>query len=215
MRTEPHLRLLGLSNWPHGPLKLATMNTVVLGHQGSARHPQAEAHAGRAEYRSAESASLEQAPAGAAAPRADVRADATERIAKLVVMRAALVVGSVAAVVVAWRAASGIGHATEPDLAVLLRGMAAIKGLLALAAAGVVWWRLGQPVSSRVATAYVSCVCVLFASIVLIWQLAFILAAAVLFHAAGLVGLVVALREGRQMLRFGWQSPNPSKERTA
>jgi hypothetical protein len=95
-----------------------------------------------------------------------------------------------------------------------LRGMAVIKGLLALAAAGVVWWRLGQPVSSRVAAAYVSCVCVLFASAVLIWQLAFILGAAVLFHAAGLVGLVIALREGRQMLRFGWQTPNPAIERT-
>ncbi len=130
-------------------------------------------------------------------------------------MRAALMVGSVASVVVAWRAASGIGHAAEPELVVLLRGMAAIKGLLALAAAGAVWWRLGQHVSSRVAAAYVGCVCVLFASTVLIWQLAFILTAAVLFHAAGLVGLVIALREGRRMLRFGSQAHNPARERTA
>jgi hypothetical protein len=190
------------------------MNTSVIGHLGAARHPQAEAHAGRAAYRSFGSASLEQAPAGTAALRADVRSDANERITKLAVMRAALIVGAVAAVVVALRAASGAGQAAEPELAVLLRGMAAIKGLLALAAASVVWWRLGQPVSSRVAAAYVSCICVLFASTVLIWQLAFILAAAVLFHAAGLVGLVIALREGRQLLRFGWRTPNPSIERT-
>ncbi len=132
-----------------------------------------------------------------------------------VVMRTTLVVGSVVAAVVTWLVASGVGQAAEPELAVLLRGMAAIKGLLALAAAGLVWWRLGQPVSRRAAVVYVACSWALFAATVLIWQLAFILAAAVLFHAAALVGLVVAMREGRQMLRFGRQAPNPSIERTA
>jgi hypothetical protein len=131
------------------------------------------------------------------------------------VMRTALVVGSVVAAVVTWFVASGVGQAAEPELAVLLRGMAAIKGLLALGAAGLVWWRLGQPVSGQAAVAYIACTWALFAATVLIWQLAFILAAAVLFHAAGLVGLVVAMREGRQMLRFGRQAPNPSIERTA
>ena len=130
-------------------------------------------------------------------------------------MRTALVVGSLAAAVAARFAASGMAQAAEPELVVLLRGMAAIKGLLAVSAASLVWWRLGQPVSSRVAAAYIACAWVLFASTVLIWQLAFILAAAVLFHAAGLAGLVLGLREGRQMLRFGRQTPNPSIERTS
>ena len=96
-------------------------------------------------------------------------------------MRTALVAGSVAAVVVTWLAVSGVAQAAEPELAVLLRGMAAIKGLLAFSAGGLVWWRLGQPVSLRVAASYLACVWVLFASTALIWQLAFILAAAVLF----------------------------------
>lgn len=130
-------------------------------------------------------------------------------------MRTALVVGSVVAAVVTWLVASGIGQAAEPELAVLLRGMAAIKGLLAASAAGLVWWRLGQPVSARAAVAYITCTWVLFAATALIWQLAIILVAAVLFHVAGLVGLVVAMREGRQMLRFGRQTASPSIERTA
>ena len=198
-----------------GPLLHASMNTAVLGNLTSLRRPQAEAHAGPAEYRSVESVAAEQAPASTPALPAAARSGASERASKVAALRVALVVGSVAAVVVAWLATSGVSQAAEPELALLLRGMAAIKGLLGLSAAGLVWWRLGQPLGLRVAGTYIACSWVLFFSTVLIWQLAFILAAAVLFHAAGLVGLVVAMREGNPMPRFGRQAPNPSIERTA
>ena len=190
------------------------MNTAVLSHLSIPQLPQVEAHVGPAEYRSAEAVAVEQAPASTPALQAAVRSPGDERASKVAVMRAALVVGSVVAAGVTWLATSGVGQAAEPELAVLLRGMAAIKGLLAVSSAGLVWWRLGQPVSVCAAAAYIACTWVLFIATVLIWQLAFILAAAVLFHAAGLVGLIVAMREGRQMLRFGRQAPNPSIERT-
>ena len=188
------------------------MNTAVFAHLSAPRRPQAEAHAVPAEYRSAEIVAAEQAPASTPALQT---AGANEHALKVVVLRTALVVGSVAAAVVAWLATSGVSQTAEPELALLLRGMAAIKGLLALSAASLVWWRLGQRVALRVAVAYIACASALFASTVLIWQLVFILAAAVLFHTAGLVGLVLAMREGRQMPRFGRQAPNPSIERTS
>ena len=130
-------------------------------------------------------------------------------------MRTALVVGSVAAAVVAWLAAAGVAQDAQPELATLLRGMAAIKGLLAVSAAGLAWWRLGQSVSARAAVGYVACTWFLFAATVLIWQLAFILAAAVLFHAAALVGLVVAMREGRETLRSKARADNAIRAFTA
>lgn len=130
-------------------------------------------------------------------------------------MRAALVVGTVGVAAVMWFAVSGVGQIADAELALLLRGMAAIKALMAVAAAGLVWWRLGQPVSLGVAAGYVACVWVFFAATVLIWQLAFIVPAAALFHAAGLVGLIIALREGRRMVHFGRQSPNPCIEATS
>jgi hypothetical protein len=114
-------------------------------------------------------------------------------------LRCALVVGCVALTGACWLAASGSSQAADPALAMLLRGMAAIKGLLALSAAGVVWWRLGQPVKMPVAAAYIACTWALFASTALIWQLAFIPLAAVLFHAGGFIGLVIAFHEGRQV----------------
>ena len=49
---------------------------------------------------------------------------------------------------------------------------------------------------------------VLFAGTALIWQLAFIVAAAIVFHAALFFGLILALREGRGMSLFGRQAPD-------
>lgn len=180
-----------------GTLSRASMNTTVLRRLGAPRRPQVEAHAGPAEYRSAKAAAAEHAPASTPALQTPARSGASEHSSKAAALRLALVAGSVAATVVAWLAASGVAQAGEPELAVLLRGMAAIKSLLALSAAGLVWWRFGEPVALRVAVGYITCASVLFASTVLIWQLAFIVAAAVLFHSAELVGLVLAMREGR------------------
>lgn len=87
--------------------------------------------------------------------------------------------------------------AVEPELILLLRGMALIKAAIALAALALSLWRLGRPVSGRVALGYFSGVWSLAGATVLIWQLSFIPAAAIIFH-AGMFGLLaLAWREGR------------------
>jgi hypothetical protein len=93
-------------------------------------------------------------------------------------------------------ASSSAHPAVEPELALLLRGMAVIKAGIALAAVALSLWRFGQPVSSAAASGYVAGVCSLGAATVLIWHLSFIPAAAVIFH-LGLFGLLaLAWREG-------------------
>ncbi len=111
--------------------------------------------------------------------------------------RVALLTGLVAAIVVA--AAVSVPPATaaaEPGLALLLRGMALIKAGIALVAVALTLWRFGQPVSSPAALGYLLGVWSMIGASVLIWQLCFIPAAAVIFH-VGLFGiLLLAWREG-------------------
>ena len=104
------------------------------------------AHDGPAGYRSADAAAAEQAPASTPAPRAMERTDT--------ILRAALVSGAFAAAAIAWLVATGESHPAEPELALLLRGMATFKGLVAVAAAAFVWWRLGKPISAGAAFTY-------------------------------------------------------------
>jgi hypothetical protein len=85
--------------------------------------------------------------------------------------------------------------ARDPELALLLRGMATIKGVLALVAIAIVAWRLGQPLAPSHAIAYVAGCAVIAASTVAIWQLSFIVPAAASFHAAGLMLLFLAWRD--------------------
>ena len=80
-------------------------------------------------------------------------------------------------------------------LARLLRGMALIKGAMAVAAVAAVLWRFGRPVSAPAAAGYLLGSWVVVGSTMLIWQLSWIPAAAVLFHAAGLSMLLVSWRE--------------------
>jgi hypothetical protein len=89
---------------------------------------------------------------------------------------------------------SGYLHA-DPALARLLRAMALIKAMIAIAAAGAVFWRLAWPVSKAVAAGYLAGCWVIAGSSMLIWQLSYIVPAAVLFHAAALSLLLVGWRE--------------------
>jgi len=73
--------------------------------------------------------------------------------------------------------------------------MALIKGMIAIAAASAVYWRLALPASGTVAALYVISSSVLMGSSMLIWQLSHIGPAALLFHGAALSMLVVAWRE--------------------
>lgn len=92
--------------------------------------------------------------------------------------------------------------------------MAALKGLFAVSAAALAFWRFGLPISARAALGYIACVWLLFAASAFIWQFAFIAAAAVLFHVGGLGALVIAWREGSRMPHSGRLAPNPFIERT-
>ena len=85
--------------------------------------------------------------------------------------------------------------AADPELARLLLGMAAVKALLTLAAAGAVAWRLGFPVTPRLAVAYLGGIALMAGATVLIAHLALIPAAALIFHAGDLTLLVAAWRD--------------------
>lgn len=85
--------------------------------------------------------------------------------------------------------------AGDPELFRLLRGMAAIKGLLAVLAFAAVWWRLGRDATPRLAATYVGAVWVLALAAGLIWQLTAVAAASGLFHCATILLLVAAWRD--------------------
>lgn len=89
----------------------------------------------------------------------------------------------------------------DPDLAWLLRGMAAIKGLLVAAAVVAIAWRLRRPAPPALAAAYVAGVAGLAAATASIWQLSHIVPAALLFHAAEIALLVLAWRDGAVLPR--------------
>jgi hypothetical protein len=111
-------------------------------------------------------------------------------------LRGGLVSGCAIAIgIAAW-----LGHPADylhadPALARLLRGMALIKGVIALAIVGAVFWRLAWPVAKRAVAAYLLCSWAVAGSTMLIWQLSYIVPAAVLFHAAALSLLWVGWRE--------------------
>ena len=84
----------------------------------------------------------------------------------------------------------------DPELAVLLRGMAIIKGAILVVAVALLLWRFGRPVSQPAAAAYALGTWLAVGATVLIWQLTFIPTAAVLFHLGELAVLVTAFREG-------------------
>jgi hypothetical protein len=113
--------------------------------------------------------------------------------------RASLLLGCAAAVVLSLAIAQAVpAPAADVELALLqlMRGMAAIKAALALIALAAVWWRLGRPLSCRLAAAYIAGTCVLAAAPALIWQMAWVPATAFVFHVAEIGLLVVAWRDG-------------------
>jgi hypothetical protein len=128
-----------------------------------------------------------------------------------VVMRLLLGAGCLASLAMAMRWGRTTGYlSADPALVHLLRGMAVIKATAVLGALAGVYWRLGWRVAPGIAAAYLGTTWTLAGSTMLIWQLAFIPAAAVLFHAA-LVGLLWASwRDDRApfaALRFAFSRP--------
>jgi hypothetical protein len=79
----------------------------------------------------------------------------------------------------------------DPALARLLRGMALIKAAAVLTAVAAVMWRFERRVALPLSVTYVVGSSALAGTTMLIWQLTWIAAAAVAFHAA-LLGLLLA-----------------------
>ncbi len=107
--------------------------------------------------------------------------------------RVILVVGCIVAVALAATLVQpGGAAAADPDLAYLLRGMAAIKGVMVLAAVALLTWRFGHPVSGRLAATYLAATWLAAAAATMVWQLASVPLAAIAFHAGELSFLAAA-----------------------
>jgi hypothetical protein len=88
-------------------------------------------------------------------------------------------------------------QAADPELALLLRGMALIKAALVAAGLAVLWWRFGWPLSSGLAAGYLAGAWLAAGTAMMIWQLTCIAHAAVLFHVGEVALLVLAWRDYR------------------
>jgi hypothetical protein len=86
----------------------------------------------------------------------------------------------------------------DPDLAILLRGMALIKAALVAAGLAILWWRFRWPVSTGVAAGYLMGACLVTGATMMIWQLTYIAASAAAFHIGELTLLVLAWRDHRK-----------------
>ncbi|WP_325291638.1 hypothetical protein [Thiocapsa sp.] len=114
--------------------------------------------------------------------------DAGDRpLARRVALVFAIAVTAAAtAVVTAPFSAAG---AMDPDLVRLLHAMVGIKGIIALAAAALVSWRLGHPIARPVALGYGAMICVSVAALAWLWTLASIPLGSLCFY-GGLAGLI-------------------------
>lgn len=109
--------------------------------------------------------------------------------------RAALVLAiattaAATAVVTAPFSAAGV---MDPDLVRLLHAMVGIKGIIALAAAALVYWRLGHPIARPVAIGYGTAICISVAALAWLWTLASIPLGSLCFY-GGLAGLILVGR---------------------
>jgi len=130
-----------------------------------------------------------------------------DRLQRPMRRRVMLILGSSALLIAPLLMFEPAAHwADEADLFILLRGMACIKGLLAVIAFTTVWWRLRQTPTSRLAQTYIGGVWAMALATGLIWQLTFIVAASALFHCATIALLIAAWRDGG--LRLQQQLPS-------
>jgi hypothetical protein len=115
----------------------------------------------------------------------------------VLLLRAGLITGCALAIGIAVSLGDPTAYLqADPALARLLRGMALIKGMIAILAVGVVFWRLAWPLSRTTGAVYLACSSALAGSAALIWQLSYIVPAALLFHVAAVTLLLVGWREG-------------------
>jgi hypothetical protein len=113
-----------------------------------------------------------------------------------------LVGGTLLAVAAAWAGSPAQPAAADPELAILLRGMAVIKIALIVPALALLWWRFGFALSAPVAAGYLAGGWLIAGATALIWQLSSIALAAAVFHLAGFALLLLALADRGVKLRL-------------
>lgn len=121
-----------------------------------------------------------------------VQASHMPRLFLVLVTAAAFVAGSLgvdSATITEAAAAAG------EDLTRLMRGMAAIKGLMAAAVLAAVWWRLGAQVGAGWLSAYGASAGAMASGVVLIWGMAHIGLGALLLHAGLLAACLLLWRD--------------------
>jgi hypothetical protein len=81
----------------------------------------------------------------------------------------------------------------EPELTRLLHGMVLIKGLIGLAVAALVWWRMGRPLSGTLAMRYGASLAVAFAAAGWLWGLTLVPLGSLVFY-GGLGAVALSAR---------------------
>ncbi len=103
---------------------------------------------------------------------------------------------------IALAAGAGIGAiyatapATDADFLILVRFMAFVKAVMALAAAAIVAWRFGSAIARPLAAAYIVSVSLMALAPGLIWFEALLPLASGAFHSGLLLGLALAAGDG-------------------
>lgn len=131
-------------------------------------------------------------------PSTAVLDPATGRSGEILRLRMALGIGAAVAVF----AGSLVGDPAaalraDPALGHLLRGMAVIKGALALGAIAALWWRFGRPIEVGLARAYSWSAWFMAGAAMVVWQLAHVGVGALAFHGGELTLLTLAWFEHR------------------
>ena len=139
---------------------------------------------------------------------------APQRTASAAYWRSFLAVAVVLAVAAAFAVGQDAASASAvevagPDLTRLLRFMAVVKASLAAGAVGLVWWRSGYPATLRSMLSYAVACLLMAAAPGLIWSMAHVALAAVMFHAGLALLLLVCWTDrgsARDLIRERGQS---------
>lgn len=86
--------------------------------------------------------------------------------------------------------------AVDPELATLLRGMAALKLLILLPTLAAVLWRVGQPVATPFVVGYGLGLSAMAGGATLVWQLSHLGMASIAFHAGLVASAWLAWQDG-------------------
>ena len=139
--------------------------------------------------------------AASSARGTDTRAAGTNREAARRTPAALALLGALLAAALGWLASDLFPpRPMEAELALLLRGMAAIKTLLVVGLVAAIAWRSRWPMSPTLIAGYLAGAWSMAFATAMIWQLSAIAAAAVFFHVAEFAVLLMAWRDGLDRL---------------